>query len=413
MGGRRPVVVVGGGTAGSVLVAHLASATTRDIIVVEPGGVSAFDDESRFLDLPKSSDLLESVPARLVADAETTQYAQARALGGGSAVNGLLLTGDEPEYVRGLTRMAGPADMGRMSRALLACGGRASRLWWNGGRWNPGRALAHLIEEDRVQWVNLPASGIQVGTESVAVALATGDIETDCLVLTAGALRTPELLLASGLGGVNAAIGVGLQNHPTVTIAFELDEVDGAPFDATVVREFPTASGGEALMIAFERASWTEPDLGLLSVAIMNPTSAGAVTVREGRAVADFNMLATESDVRAMREAVRELFSTAVSEEFSRVSRAVHVDAVGSAIEDVRSLGDSELDLWVRRSLQPVSHASASCRHAVGRNGELRGVPGVWIADASILPGVPSCTPAAPVTMEALRVARALGKELE
>jgi hypothetical protein len=31
---------------------------------------------------------------------------QARAMGGGSAVNGLLLTGDEPEHLHGLTRSA-------------------------------------------------------------------------------------------------------------------------------------------------------------------------------------------------------------------------------------------------------------------------------------------------------------------
>lgn len=413
MGGRHPVVVVGGGTAGSVLVAHLASVTRRDIVVIEPGAISAFDDESRFLDLPKSSDLLESMSVRQVAGGEPSIYAQARAMGGGSAVNGLLLTGDEPDYVRGLTRMADTADMGRMSRALRACGGRPSRLWWNGGRWNPGRALAHLVDEGRVQWVNLPALGIDSKSGASTVSFSSGAIETDCLVLTAGALRTPELLLRSGLGEVNDAIGDGLQNHPTITMALEFDDVDDAPFDATVVREFTSASGGMGLLIAFERASWTEPDLGLLSGALMNPTSQGRVSLAGAHVDVDFNMLDSEWDVRAMCEVVRELASTVASDGFTRICRAIHADSTGTSVDDVRSMSDSDLVAWIRGSLQPVSHASGSCRHAVGQNGELKGVPGVWLADASILPGVPSCTPAAPVTMGALRVARALGKELE
>lgn len=412
MGGRRPVVIVGGGTAGSVVAAHLAAATTREIIVIEPGGVSVHDDESRFMDLSKSADMIESVPVCNVAGGSLSHYSQARAMGGGSAVNGLLLTGDEPDYVRGLTRMADESDTGRMGRALLARGGRPSRLWWNGGRWNPGRALAHLVDEGRVRWINLPVIGLSQSMGSVTVSVATEEVDTDCVVMTAGAIRTPEILLRSGLGAVNGEIGQGLQNHPTITVAFEFETVEQAPFDAAVVREFTTASGGEALMVAYERASWTEPDLGLLSVSLMNPSSAGRVKVDDGALLVEFDMLATEFDTRAMREAVDDLLIVASSKEFADMSLAVHADVHGTSVEDIAVLPDADRDRWIAETLQPVSHATSSCHRAVDPEGRLTRVSSVWVADASILPRVPSCTPAAPVTMEALRVARALGREL-
>lgn len=412
MSHRRPVVVVGGGTAGSVLVAQLAASTDRDIVVIEPGPISSFDDESRFLDLARSSDMLETIDVRHVVDGPLSGYTLARALGGGSAVNGLLLTGDEPEYVRGLTSMPAGDDFGRMSRALLATGGRPCRLWWNGGRWNPGRALAHLVDEGRVRWVNLPALSLSVGRDHPAVHVATGEIEAECVVMAAGAIRTPEFLLRSGLGAVNPRIGMGLQNHPTITIAMEFETHERAPFDATVVQEVITASGGQGLIVAYERASWTEPDLGLLSVSLMNPTSEGRVSVVGGDLVVDFAMLSAGADVIAMREAVGMLFDVASRAEFTSISQAIHADVHGASLDELTSMDATDLDRWIARSLQPVSHASASCRRAVDADGRLRGVPRVWLADASVLEGVPSCTPAAPVTMGALRVARAMGKEL-
>ena len=146
-----PVVVVGGGTAGCTVVAHLAAATDADIVLIEPGGRSPSDDVPGFFDVLAGAD---SWPVE--------DYGQPRVLGGGSAVNGLVLSGDPPPHVEGLTRMATPADMGPAAQALLAAGGRPLRLWWNGGRWNPGRAVAHLVDEGRIEHRRAAAERIEV-----------------------------------------------------------------------------------------------------------------------------------------------------------------------------------------------------------------------------------------------------------
>ena len=139
----------------------------------------------------------------------------------------MLLTGEEPHHVRGLTRLAQPDDMGQVARALLASGGRPARLWWNRGRWNPGRALHHLVEEGRVDLRRHPVTRLH-HTGGVISAVACGDevIETDCVVLTAGAIASPALLLTSGLADVSPRIGHGLQDHPCITFSLQLKNLN-------------------------------------------------------------------------------------------------------------------------------------------------------------------------------------------
>ena len=62
--------------------------------------------------------------------------------------------------------------------------------------------------------------------------------------------------------------------------------------------------------------------------------------------------------------------------------------------------------------VHPVSHATSSCSGAVADDGTLVGYGNITIADASVLPFVPHETPAASVTIEALRIARHLGEGL-
>ena len=84
----------------------------------------------------------------------------------------------------------------------------------------------------------------------------------------------------------------------------------------------------------------------------------------------------------------------------------------GTPLSEVESLTSSQMKLWLLDHVQVVSHASSSCSEAIDENGRVLGVENVWVADASVLGKVPSCTPAAPVTMEALRIAHHIGESL-
>jgi choline dehydrogenase-like flavoprotein len=372
--GSGRIVVVGGGTAGSTVVAHLAAATTREMVLLEPGSVSGADDVPGFFDVLAGGDFWP-----------LDGYQQPRVLGGGSAVNGMILSGDPPAHLAGLTRIATEADMGPAAQALLAAGGRPARLWWNGGRWNPGRAVAHLVEEGRIEHRRAPAERIEVRDGRVAaVVTRDGDVECDVVVVCAGALLTPVVLLRSGLDRAAPTIGVGLQNHPTLAVVFHALAGTGR-FDASVVHDATTSNGRPVLTIAYERASAADADVGLLMSSLMAVESRGRVMLDDGEPRFDFGELSTPGD------------------------RVAHTEMAARLVDLADDCG-----FMVHGMPAPamVSHASSSCASAVDRRGRLTGVEGVTLADASVLASVPPETPAAAVTMEALRIATRLGEEL-
>ncbi len=397
----QPIIVVGAGTAGCTVVSHLANNTKHPILVLEPGGYGD-DDDPQFLN-HSESDLLVTTH---------DGYVQARAMGGGSAVNGMLLTGDEPEHLRELTRFANEEDIGSVGRELLGVGGRFSRLWWNGGRWNPGRALRHLIEEGRV--THLPRTVTQLLIEDgqvVGVDCGGEPLRALAVVLCAGAVNSPGILLASGAYKLNPAIGQGLQNHPTITAEFSVDVTQRARFDAAVVREWSTVHGGQMLNVAYERVAKNCDGVGSLSVSLMNPVSRGHVGLsRDEMATVDFAMLSQDEDLANIVTGVRDLIQLLSSGNFSNDADSITIE--GQPLLQLREYEDSELAKWVLQAVRGFSHAASSCAQAVDLSGRVLGLENCWIADASVLARIPTVTPAAPVTMEALRIARNIGESL-
>jgi choline dehydrogenase-like flavoprotein len=410
---QLPIVVIGGGTAGCTVVSTLAAMTTQQIVLIEPGSPSVHDDESAFFTVLSDEALSREVQTTLVDGGMDMPYVQAQVLGGGSAINGLLLTGEEPSFLSGLTRMATKEDCGQVGTALLAENGRFSRLWWNGGRWNPGRAVQHLVDEGRVTVIPESVTYLEHAQRVIKVAHTTNEaIEGSLFVMCAGALTTPALLLHSSLERAVSGIGDGLQNHPTIAFTLLLKDTVSQQFDASVVRESRSSSGAELLTVAYERTNADNATNGLISVSLMDPESRGGVWRSQTAMQHDFNMLATIRDRVAMREAVRELISTAMSASFSAISHQVLVDSEGTSVEVLDAMKNAELDEWIAVHLSVVSHAASSCHEIVDSDGKVRGVGNLYIADSSILHSVPPCSPAGPVVIEAARIARTLGETL-
>jgi len=353
-------VVVGAGTAGSVVARTLASSCDSEIIVVEPGGQTD-DDNPRFLDHLVDATLWPGLPVP-----------QARALGGGSAVNGMILSGAEPGWLAGLTRHARPGEEGGVGRQLLGLGGRHSRMWWNNGRWNPARAMLHVEEEGRLRIVRSTVERLVMRDgRATGVMTADGGIECGHVVMCAGAVLSPRVLIASGLHG---GVGQGLQNHPTV-----------------------------GLVVAYERMSGTDASSGMVTLSLLNPVSRGAVTADE----VDFALLHADSDAAALLALVR-AFLRSVGRSGMEGLR----DSRGADATDILSMKDGTALEWLRGHVHAVSHATSSCASAVLPGGLLAGTGNVTVADASVLPGVPHETPAASVTIMARRIAAALGEDL-
>jgi choline dehydrogenase-like flavoprotein len=310
--------------------------------------------------------------------------------------------------------MATETDCGQVGTALLAENGRYSRLWWNGGRWNPGRAVQHLVEEGRVTVIAEPATYLEHAQRAITVAHTTNEaIEGSLFVMCAGALATPALLLHSSLERAVSGIGDGLQNHPTITFSVQLKNQTTQRFDATVVRESSSSAGAQLLTVAYERTNAADATNGLISVSLMDPESRGGVWRSSTAMQNDFNMLATIRDRVAMREAVRELIATVMSASFAAISERVLVDSEGTTVEALDVMKNADLDEWISTHLAVVSHAASSCRDIVEADGKVRGVGNLYIADSSILHSVPTCSPAGPVVIEAARIGRAIGETLK
>jgi choline dehydrogenase len=230
--------------------------------------------------------------------------------------------------------------------------------------------------------------------------------------MCAGAIQTPLILLRSGLGKKNEEIGQGLQNHPTVSFVLGRRSDDVGVFDAAVVKSFAVGQR-DAMMIAYERLNGQSTEEAMLSVAIMNPSSRGRVSLLDNLPDVHFNMLADPDDIAAMREAVLHMAHTVREAHFEAVATHVMIDSDGSPLSGFLKMTDAELNQWIRQNLSAVSHATSSCSSAVDvYTGALQGINNITIADASILPAVPACTPAAPVTIEARRIAELLGGHL-
>lgn len=406
-----PIVIVGGGTAGSTVALQLGALTPRPIIVCEPGGISPFDDVPCFFDVLGHEHLIAE--EHVIVGGRSISYLQARAMGGGSAINGMLLTGHEPSYVEGLTSLPAADDLGDVSRALLKSGGRISRLWWNNGRWNPGRALVHLVEEGRVEWKHSAVQRILFDDSCVTGVVVSGEVvTTDCVVMTAGAITTPRLLLQSGLNALNEHIGDGYQDHPAISFTLRRSSEDRGVFDAAVVQDLIVESEVRGMLIAYERQHSLDGANALMSVLLMNPDSRGHVRLVDGGCVVESGVLSSARDRIGMRQLVRVAIGEMRGEGFAEVANSIVGGITGTPIDVLAEMSDQDLDRWIAGEVSLVSHASCSMSRSIDSDGSVLGIRGLIVADASVLSHVPHETPAAAVTMEARRIARLLGENL-
>jgi choline dehydrogenase-like flavoprotein len=148
-------------------------------------------------------------------------------------------------------------------------------------------------------------------------------------------------------------------------------------------------------------------------VLLLNPKSRGHVVLKDDRVDVELNLLSDAEDLRAMGELVRLTASMLQASEFQNIAQSIAGDSQGTGLEQVLHMTDQELATWMRSSLVPVSHVSSSLSSVVDPTGRIPGTTGIVVADASVLAHVPHQTPAAPVTMEALRIARVLGELLQ
>ncbi len=239
------------------------------------------------------------------------------------------------------------------------------------------------------------------------------------IVLSAGAIGSPHILMLSGVGPAKhlashglpvirdlPGVGQNLRDHPHVQLTWktrpEFSQDPLAPRMQVALRY--TAAGSSlrndmfihplsfATSEGIYLASEGEPlGIGMIAVVYL-AAGAGEILLSSPdphvQPFLDYNYLAEESDRERLRAAVRICLDAADQEAFS----AIIEERVAPTDDDLAS--DEALDGWLLRNARTSHHASGTCKMGpaadptavVDQHGVVHGIEGLRVADASIMP---------------------------
>ena len=481
-------IVVGGGTAGSVIAARLTEDTDATVLLVEGGGATQPAASAR----PPEWQTLLRGPADLggptttqAATGTKIHLARGRGIGGSSTINAMtFLRGHRDSYAdwnqfgaRGWTfddllpyfkrsetathgdpcvrgadgpLVVAPASpLNEITVALLTAAiqsgyprakdisggleigfGPSDLTIVNGARQSAADAyLLPALERPNLRLVtdavvqrllvgNGRCAGIEYRDRSGRVTTARSSAE---VVLAAGGIGSPHLLMVSGIGpashlraaGVDVvfdlpAVGSNLQDHPLTGVVYRASwEVPAARNNhGEVIGVVRTAAdvGAPDLQLIFVDSATVigldVPNTYLIGVSPIQPHSRGSIRLAGPDAdtppLVDPNYLRDDRDMKTMLEGfriAREIGSASALDAW----RAEEL-APGPAVKD-----DAAMRAFVQATTSSYYHPVGAC--AIGESEEsvvdselrVHGIDGLRVADASVMPSLPSNNPLATV----------------
>jgi choline dehydrogenase len=257
-------------------------------------------------------------------------------------------------------------------------------------------------------------------------------VEADRVVLSTGAIRSPHLLMLSGIGpedhlrqfGIPAVchlpgVGQNLMNHLSAQTTFKVKDsvsLAGHDRDAIHFALHYTAAGSSAVNdmvlrsspviderqervpgvrtkyliddVPPEQAARIHCTLGL-------PDGSGYVRLASADPSAQptfsYCYLQHPNDIRRVREGLRMAVKLLESEAYKDVA-----DYRIHPANDILA-NDDALDLWIRQTVGTARHVSGTCKMGpdadpmavVDQYCRVKGVQGLWVADASVMPRIP------------------------
>jgi choline dehydrogenase-like flavoprotein len=284
-------------------------------------------------------------------------------------------------------------------------------------------AGARIISHARVERV-LHRHGRARGVRARRPDGTAVDVLADTVVVAAGATETPGLLRRSGFGA-HPRLGRNLALHPAMMLAgrFEDDVVAWhGVLQSAAVHEFHESHGvlieatstppGMGSMVfpgyGAELLGWLEraPQVATFG-AMVADRGVGSVSSVRGETLVRYNI--ARADAAKLMVAIeamgRLLFAAGAVEVLTGLPGATTVTSL-PALRD--ALGRSDARSLHLAAFHPTGTAAAGADEQlcpVDETGRLRGVDGVWVADASILPSCPEVNPQLSIMALALGVA--------
>jgi len=256
-------------------------------------------------------------------------------------------------------------------------------------------------------------------------------VAADRVVLSAGAIRSPQLLMLSGIGPKDQlqkfgipivrelpGVGQNLMNHLSAQMTFKVK--DGislaAGVDAVHFSLHYTSQGSSAINDMVLRSSPVvderqervpgvrtrylngdvPPDrVARISCTLGLPDGTGSVRLASAdpSVQPSFNYcyLQHPNDRRRVREGLRMANRLLESEAYKGVvDYRIHPT-------DAMLADDDALDLWIRQTVGTARHVSGTCKMGpdtdpmavVDQYCRVKGVEGLWVVDASVMPRIP------------------------
>lgn len=287
---------------------------------------------------------------------------------------------------------------------------------------HPGLTVTTAALVDKVVVEDGRATGVEYLVDGQRrTALATAEV-----VLSAGAIGSPAILLRSGIGpsahlaevGVDVVaevpgVGENLHDHPLISVVYESTRpLPEGNNNLLEVQFYADSEGwqGDApdlqpvfLHLVYPADGYEVPEHGYtIGAGIVAPRSRGSLRLASAdpaeQPLVDPNILADPYDLEALCDAIemsREIGRQAAFDDWRL--REVAPGPEATTREDVRA--------FARRAVSTYHHQVGTCRMGVDELAvvdpslRVRGVAGLRVADASIMPVVPSCNTNAPSIM--------------
>lgn len=277
---------------------------------------------------------------------------------------------------------------------------------------SPALSRPNLTVHDRALATRLTIDGRRVvGVEYVRGGRHERARATREVILCGGVIDSPKLLMLSGIGpaehlrslGVPVVadlpgVGGNLQDHLKISVRWKGRQTLPASTVSAglfVRSEIARASGPPDLQFYVGRGLEQPDAFATLTIALQRPASRGRVRLRSANPfdppVIRGNYLSESADVEALAQGVALVRTFGATRAFAAVR--------GEETEPGATIRSrANIEAFVRRAVDTIYHPAGTCR--MGRDAEavvdatlkVRGVEGLRVADASIMPRVVNAT---------------------